>query len=190
MTWRRPPSHVAEVLEHAVSAGVNSVRIRVGVSRTTAVAWSAHPSDDGGAGMVTVGTVGGGRWDAVPGSGLSQVTHSKSPTPATRRNILIKVRSASVYVSLLGWCAGIASVSDATPYSDVRARPLSALPAAEAVAVPISTALASAVIRTTYPAAFPPHLLVTEKAITAGLRRGSARSPADPQGSCQRVPSP
>lgn len=103
-----PPSHVAEALalELPVLAGVSAVRIRVSLSRTTAVAWSAHPSDGGGAGMVTVGTVGGGPVGCGPGSGLSQVTQSKSPTPATRTNILIKVRSASGYFRLLGWCVG------------------------------------------------------------------------------------
>ena len=67
---------------------------------------SAQPSDGGGAGMVTVGLVGGGPGRVGPGSGLSQVTQSRSPTPTTRRNILIKVRSASGYFRLLGGSDG------------------------------------------------------------------------------------
>ena len=75
-------------------------------SRPTPSFLSAHPSDGGGAGIVTVGTVGGGPVGLGPGSGLSQVAQSRSPTPVTRRNILIKVRSASGYFRPLGCSAG------------------------------------------------------------------------------------
>ena len=105
--------------------------------------------------MVTVGTVGGGPVGCGPGSGLSQVTQSKSPTPATRRNILIKVRSASGYFRLLGWCVG------SLPFNAFHTQTLERARSQR-----------------------------YEWRITAGLRRGSACSPADLQGSRLRVPSP